>query len=378
MKKKLKVGMIGGGGPGSFFGQVHLRAISLDGTREVVAGALRTDPDAAMQAAQDWGIQGFPDYKTMIQARQKGEIDLDYVTIVTPNHAHFAPAKAALEAGIPVMCEKPMTLTVEESAELEQLVRRTNVPFVLAHTYTGHPMMMLAREMIRRGDLGEVRKIEAWYDQGWLATALENEGVQQAAWRTDPKKAGISNCGGDIGTHAFVAATWTTGLKIKRVAARLNAFVPGRELDDDFNVMAEMDNGATAIVTATQIAIGYKNDHGFRVCGTKGSLEWHQEQAEKLLVRRSETDEVYWLGAGFSFWPPSVASFLRLPSGHHEDFLEALANLHSSMEREIRRSAGENVADPYPFPDAQTGLDGMRFVAAAVASSQQDSAWITL
>ena len=281
----LSVGMIGGGGPNSFFGMVHNRALSLDGSRELVAGALRSKPKSAMKAANDYGIAGYPNYIAMIDAVTSGELSLDYVTIVTPNFAHFEPAKACVSAGLPVLCEKPMTMNVEEAKELARIVKRKKVPFVLAHTYTGHPMMMFAKQMIADGELGEIRKIESWYNQGWLATALEKSGQQQAAWRTDPKRTGISNCGGDIGTHAFVAASWVSGLSVKRVSARLNTFVKGRQLDDDFNVIAEMNNGATAIIMATQIAIGYKNDNGFRIYGTKGSLEWHQEKAEKLLVR---------------------------------------------------------------------------------------------
>ncbi len=373
--KKLKVGMIGGGGDGNFFGGVHRRAIELDATRTVVAGALRSNPEAAMESAEQWDVQGYRDYQALVKACQTGELDLDYITIVTPNHAHFGPAKACLEAGIPVLCEKPMTITVEESEELVRLARDNDVPFVLAHTYTGHPMMMLAKDMVANGQIGEVRKIEAWYTQGWLASKLEDTGLQQATWRTDPGRAGISNCGGDIGTHAFVAATWTTGLDVKRVSARLNTFVSGRELDDDFNVIAEMNNGATAIICATQIAIGYKNDHGFRIYGTEGSLEWHQERAEKLLVRKGETDQTYWLGGNFEFWPETIGSYLRTPSGHHEDFFEALANLHCSMERQIRARKGEEVPPPYPHPNAETGLAGMKFVSAAVESSKKDGAW---
>lgn len=373
--RKLKVGMIGGGGPGAFFGRVHLRALSLDGTRELVAGALRHDPKTSMDAATEWGIQGFPDYQAMLSAWKDGDIGLDYAVIATPNHAHFAPAKACLEAGLPLLCEKPMTLTVAESEELARLVRRQKVPFILAHSYTGHPMMMLARELVRAGEIGEIRKIESWYTQGWLASALEQSGQQQAAWRTDPKRTGISNCGGDIGTHAFVAATWVTGLNVKKVSARLNRFVAGRTLDDDFNVVAEMSNGATALITATQIAIGYKNENGFRLFGTKGSLEWHQESAEKLLLRKGERDEVLWQGANFSFFPKNVASYLRTPAGHHEDFFEALANLHTSLERQIRQRNGEKVPAPYPHPGVDEGVTGMKFVRAAVASSKAKGAW---
>ncbi|MBM4143631.1 MAG: Gfo/Idh/MocA family oxidoreductase [Lentisphaerae bacterium] len=367
--------MIGGGGPGAFFGRVHLRALSLDGTRELVAGALRTDPKAALASAAEWGIRGFGDWREMIEARARGRLELDYAVITTPNNAHFAPAMACVEAGIPVLCEKPMTMTVDEAERLAARVKEKDVPFVLAHTYTGHPMMMLAREMVRRGDVGRIRKIEAWYTQGWLATALEKDGQQQAAWRTDRARTGISNCGGDIGTHAFVAATWVSGLKVRRVSARLNSFVQGRDLDDDFNVTAEMDNGATALITATQIAIGYKNDNGFRIFGAKGSLEWRQERAESLLVRAGECDRTYWIGGGAPFFPESVGSYLRVPAGHHEDFLEALANLHCTMERTIRRRRGEEAPAPYDHPGAETGVAGMRFVAAAVASSGAQGAW---
>jgi len=374
---KLKVGMIGGGGSGNFFGMVHTRAISIDASRELVAGALRSDPKAALRAAKDYGIQGYGSYQDMIAAVQSGNIAIDYVTIVTPNFAHYEPAKACLQAGIPVLCEKPMTMTVPEAQDLARIAKRKKVPFVLAHTYTGHPMMMMAKEMVRNGDIGEVRKVESWYNQGWLATDLEKSGQQQAAWRTDPKRTGISNCGGDIGTHAFVAATWVSGLAVKKVSARLNTFVKGRVLDDDFNVIGELENGATAIITATQIAIGYKNDNGFRVYGTKGSLEWHQESAEKLLVRRGEHDETYWIGTGVE--PDSVGSYLRVPAGHHEDFFEALANLHTTMERLIRKINGEkSVPEAFDHPGVDEGVAGMKFVKAAVESSKKKGAWTRL
>jgi predicted dehydrogenase len=314
----------------------------------------------------------------MIDAYTNGELELDYVTIVTPNHAHFAAAKACLQAGLPVLCEKPMTLTVEEAEELAALVAEKDVPFVLAHTYTGHPMMMYARELIANGEIGEIRKVESWYTQGWLATALEKEGLQQAQWRTDSSKAGISNCGGDIGTHAFIAATWTTGLNVKRLCAKLTSFVPGRELDDDFNVMAEMDNGATALINATQIAVGYRNDNGFRIYGTKKSLEWKQETAEELIVWHDDHEERFRLGANFDFLPDSISSYLRVPAGHNEDFFEALANLHNSMERMIRQRAGEDVPAAYPHPGVEAGVAGMKFVKKAVESSQQGSTWVDM
>ena len=372
---KLKVGLIGGGGPGNFFGHVHKRAIALDNSRELVAGALRSDPGAAMAAAADYDVTGYASHETLLEAVQRDEQPLDYVTIVTPNFAHYEPARAFVDAGIPVLCEKPVTMTVEEAEDLQRRVEADSVPFVLAHTYTGHPMMMLAKEMVRQGRIGQVRKIEAFYNQGWLATALEREGLQQAEWRTDPDRTGISNCGGDIGTHAFIAATWVSGHSVKRVSARLNAFVEGRSLDDDFNVLAELDNGGTALITATQIAVGYKNDHGFRIFGSEGSLEWHQERAESLLLRTGEVDETYWIGGNYSFFPDSVASYLRLPSGHHEDFFGALANLHTSLERTIRRRRGEDVPAAFDHPGVADGVSGMRFVKAAVDSSANGGAW---
>ena len=373
---KLKVGMIGGGGPDSFFGMVHNRAIALDASRELVAGALRSTPAAAMSAADDYGIQGYPTYQALLEAAQSGEQALDYVTIVTPNFAHYEPAKAFLQAGIPVLCEKPITMTVAEACDLAQIVEREQVPFVLAHTYTGHPMMMLAKEMIRSGEIGQVRKVVAWYNQGWLATALEQTGQQQASWRTDPERTGISNCGGDIGTHAFIAATWVTGLAVERVSARLNTFVEGRVLDDDFNVIGELENGGTALISATQIAVGYRNDNGFRVFGTTGSIEWHQERAECLLVRHGDgRDITYWTGAEFDL-PASVSSYLRVPSGHHEDFFPALANLHTTIERLIRTRRGEqDVPAAFPHPGVEEGVAGMKFVAAAVESSKNSGAW---
>ncbi len=377
--RKLRVGIVGGGGGGSFFGKIHLRACSLDGTREVVAGALRSTAEGSLAAAKEWGIKGFPDYNAMIEAVVAKKLKLDYITIATPNFAHYAPAKACLEAGIPVLCEKPITMTVPQAQRLHRLAARNDVPFILSHTYTGHPMMMYARELVKGGAIGEVRKVESWYNQGWLATRLESGGQQQAAWRTDPKRAGISNCGGDIGTHAFVAATWVTGLSVKKVSARLSTFVEGRPLDDDFNVVAELSNGATALIWASQIAIGHKNDCGFRIFGTTGSIEWDQERAEKLNVFTGEICTTYWLGGNFSFFPPSIGSYLRSPSGHHEDFFEALANLHCSLERQIRRRNGEKgVPEPYPHPATAEGVAGMKFVAAAVASSRKNGAWTNL
>lgn len=376
--KKLKAGMIGGGGEGAFFGRVHEKAICLDGTRELVAGTLRSSAEGSLAAAEEWGIQGYPDYQAMIDDARSGKLELDYIVIATPNNMHFEQARACVEAGIPVLCEKPMTFTVEESEKLAALVRVHDVPLVVAHTYTGHPMLMMAREMVRSGEIGEVRKVISWYYQGWLASALEKDGQRQASWRTDPSTTGISNCGGDIGVHAFISATWPTCQPVKRLSARLNSFVEGRVLDDDFNVTAELSNGGTALIHATQIAVGFRNDNGIQIFGSEGSLEWRQERAETLLVRRGVHDEVYWIGAGCDFLPDSVASYLRVPPGHHEDFFPALANLHCTLERQIRRKNGEEVPEPYDHPGVDEGVAGMQFIRAAVESSTASGAWVDM
>jgi len=374
--RKLKVGMIGGGG--GFFGKVHHRAISLDATREVVAGALHQDPALCQKFSEEWGIVGYPDYKTMIADWKSGKLELDYVTIVTPNFLHAEQALACLEAGLPVLCEKPMCYTLKEAAELKAMAKkRKKVPFALSHTYTGHPMMMLARELIKQGKIGDIRKVETYYNQGWLATLLEKEGNQQASWRTNPKFSGISGCGGDIGTHALINALWTTGLNLKKVSARLTA-LPGRKLDDDFNVIGELSNGATLILTTSQIAIGHKNDCGFRIYGSKGSLEWAQENSEELHYLDGSTRVTYFQNIPVPGMPDVLKTYGRIPSGHHEDFLEALANLHTSLERKIRALKGETTAPAYDHPGVDEGVLGMKFLQAAVTSSKKKGAWTSL
>jgi len=378
---KLKVGIIGGGGTGSFFGKVHLRAISFDGTREVVAGALRSTPEGSMAAAEEWGIQGFDDCKSMLNAYTNGELELDYVVIVTPNFAHYEQAKACLEAGLPVFCEKPMTLTVDEAEDLQRIVEEKDLPFILGHTYTGHPMLMLAREIVKNGEIGEIRKVESWYTQGWVAsTFLGGQGdTLSAMWKFDTKLTGVSNCGGDIGTHALANAMFVTGLKPVEISARLNSFLIDTGIDDDFNSFIVMDNGAIALINATQIAIGYKNDTGIKVYGSKGSLEWHQERAEQLIYKTGEADTVYWIGKGYSYMPESVNSYLRTPCGHNEDFFEAVANLHTTMERMVRKRNGEkDVENPYEHPGVDYGVTGLKFLKAAVESSKAQGKWMKI
>ena len=377
--RKLRVGMVGGGGPGNFFGAPHRRAILMDNGAELTAGALRSDPQGALQSARElFFSRGYPDFQTMMrqEAALPADQRIDYVTIVTPNDSHHPIAKAALEAGIAVLCEKPLTLTLQESLDLVRLVKQTGLPFTVAYSYTGLPMVMLARELVHRGEIGAVRKVEAWYPQGWLASALEESGQQQASWRVDPAKSGASGCGGDIGTHAYEFVRFVAGLSAVQVQARLHTFVPGRRLDDDFTVLARLNNDAIATITASQVTIGAQNDNGFRVIGDKGRVEWSMLDHMSLRVYTSGAPvSVFRLGAEYGYFPDSIKPYLRLPSGHPEGFHEALANLHLTHQLQIRRRLGESVPDHFPHPDVIDGAAGLAFVEAAVKSSSQNGAW---
>jgi predicted dehydrogenase len=379
---KLRVGMVGGGGPANFFGAPHRRAILMDNSAELTAGALRTVPDEALASARELFIpRGYADWQTMI--RQEAALGagerMDYVTIVTPNDAHFGPADAAAAAGFGVLCEKPLTTTVAEARKLLELVRKHKTPFVVAYTYTGFPMVMLARQLVRDGKIGAVRKVEAWYPQGWLATKLEDQGQKQASWRVDPQKSGASGCGGDIGTHAYEFVRFVTGLKATRLRGRLKAFVPGRALDDDFTVLAELDNGGLATIAASQITIGAQNDNGFRVSGTTGTLEWTITDHTVLKhFAGGQPLQLYRQGAEYGYFPDAIKPYLRLPSGHPEGFHEALANLHRTLEWTIRARRGEKVPTPFEHPGIEDGVAGMAFVEAAVASARKDGEWVAV
>jgi predicted dehydrogenase len=358
--RKLRVGLVGGGGPANFFGAPHRRGILMDNSAELTAGALRTDPKDSIASARELFIpRGYPDWQTLIkqEASLPDSERIDYLTIVTPNDAHFGPADAAAAAGMGVLCEKPLTTTLDEARRLAQTVAKHKTPFVVAYTY--------------------IRKVEAWYPQGWLATKLEAEGQKQASWRVDPKKSGASGCGGDIGTHAYEFVRFVAACKATRLRARLKTFVSGRALDDDFTVLAELDNGAIATIAASQITIGAQNDNGFRISGTTGTLEWsitdhtvlkHYQGGQPLALYRQ--------GAEYGYFPASIKPYLRLPSGHPEGFHEALANLHRTLEWTIRANRGEKCPTPFPHPGIADGVAGMAFVEAAVKSSQQGGEWV--
>ena len=379
-RRKLRVGMVGGGGPANFFGGPHRRAILLDNSCELAAGALRSKPEESIASAQEnFFTRGYGDWRSMIdgEAALPESERMDYVTIVTPNDAHHAPAAAASRAGFGVLCEKPLTLTLDEAKALQATVKSNKTPFVTAYTYTAFPMVMLARELVRGGRIGEIRKCETWYPQGWLATNLESQGLQQAVWRVDPSKSGASGCGGDIGTHAYEFIRFVAGLSAVKLRCRLHTFVPGRALDDDFTVTAELCNGAIATIAASQITIGAQNDNGFRMSGTKGTIEWSITDHNVLKVYEGgQPVQLYRLGAEYGYFSASIKPYIRVPSGHPEGFHEALANLHRTLEWEIRRRRGEEAPEPYALPGIDDGAAGMAFISAAVESGKKDGEWV--
>jgi predicted dehydrogenase len=389
-ERKLNVGLVGGGG-GAFIVHPHQRAIHMDGTRQVVCGALHPDPEVAMREAEAWPypIRGYRNFREMIENESRLPVGerMDYVLIVTPNHVHFEPAKLALEAGFPVFCEKPLTVTLEESDELVRIVKAKNIPFCVAHTYLGHWTSRLSRHIVRSGLLGKIRWVDSHYIQGWLASRAEEQGSLQAEWRVDPKRAGISGCGGDIGTHALMQLRYVTGLEVHRLKAFLETFVEGRRLDDHFTAYCELSNGGKALIRCSQITIGHKNDLGIEVAGENGTLVWNQEEPECLRVYLSgQPDRVYWRGEvkphdGFlGDVPPELLQEPTTPSGHPEGFHDAFGRLHRCFEVDVRAyQRGEyRGADGSRYATVEDGRTGIAFLVAAVESNRRNHEWVTL
>jgi len=388
--RPLKVGLVGGGG-GAFIVHPHQKAIHFDGTRRVTCAALHPDPAIAMKEAENWPypIQGYKSYNEMIAAEAKKPVGerIDYALIVTPNFVHFDPAKKLLEAGIPVFCEKPLTVTLEESETLAKLAKSKDIPFGVAHTYLGHWTSRFARHIVRTGLLGEVRWVDAYYIQGWLFERTEDKGVMQAEWRVDPKRAGASGCGGDIGTHALMQLRYVTGLEVKRLQAHLEVFVQNRKLDDHFTVYADLNNGGKALIRASQICIGHKNGLGIEVNGTKGTLRWEQEEPEKLVIHLpGKPDMTYWRNCvvpndGFlKDVPKDLMAEPTIPSGHGEAFHDAFARLHRCFEADVRAYLDKKPfnCDGAKYANVDDGVMGIRFITKCVESSSQGGAWIDL
>jgi len=379
LNRKLRYGMVGGG-PGAFIGAVHRKAAALDGEIELVAGAFSSDPEKSRQMGALLHLDPrrvYRSYEEMVEkeAALPPEERIDFVSIVTPNHLHYPIAKAFIEAGFHVVCDKPMTTTLEEAEDLCRLVARHNVLFALTHNYSGYPMVKQARAMVQEGLLGEIRKIVVEYPQGWLATPLEQTGQKQAAWRTDPKLAGAGALG-DIGSHAEHLARYITGLELDRLCADITTFVPGRKVEDDANLLVHYQNGARGILYASQVSVGEENNLRIRVYGTKASLEWHQEEPNYLYVRYSDRpEEVY--KRGNEYLAPAARRASRLPSGHPEAFIEAFANIYLNFARTLKaRLAGEK-PDPLDldFPTVQDGARGVHFILTALESGRR-RAWV--
>ncbi len=379
--------MVGGGG-GAFIANPHQRAIHFDGTRKVHSVALHPDPKVAMEEAGNWPypVKGYESYDAMIEAQKDLPEDerIDYVLVVTPNFVHFDPSIKALEAGIPVMCEKPLALSLEQCDAIVAKAREKNLPFAVAHTYVGHWSSWFSRFVVQSGLLGEIRWIDSYYIQGWLAEKLEDTGQMQAAWRTDPKRAGGSGAGGDIGIHALEQLRFVTGLDVTEVSAHCECIVPGRPIDDHFTAYGKLSNGGKCLVRASQICHGFKNDLGIVIAGTKGLLKWRQEDAEAVTIcLPNQPDRVYWRGAvaandGFlGDVPEELLNEPTVPSGHVEGLHDAYARLHREFEKDIRAwKAGEPwKADGSRYANVEDGRMGLAFIEAALASQKDNNSW---
>ena len=386
MNRKLRMGMVGGG-PGAFIGEVHRKASRMDGHIDLVAGAFDINPRKSRQMGRELCIdrkRTYGDYQTMIEKELKLDSDerIDFVAVTTPNNWHFPIARDFLEAGFHVMCEKPMTLTVKEAVALEGIVKKTRRVFGLMHNYTGYPMVKLARDMVRQGDLGKVLKIVVQYPQGWLIHPIERTGQQQAAWRTDPKQSGVAGCMGDIGTHAENLAEYITGLKIQEICADLTTFVKGRRLDDDGNCLVRFTKGAKGILHASQVSIGEENNLAIWVYGEERSLEWHQEHPNYLYVNVINGPTQIWKRGNdyIGEKSPAAGRATRLPFGHPEAFLEAFANNYCNFADTVRARLARTKPDPLAldFPKASDGVRGMKFIDAVVKSSAKGAAWVKM
>jgi predicted dehydrogenase len=373
LARRLRLGMVGGG-PGAFIGGVHRIAARLDDKYELVAAALSSDAEKTRAAAEELHIaRPYGSFQQMAEAEAKREDGIDLVAIVTPNSTHHAIATAFLDAGIHVMCDKPMTVTLAEAEDLQRRVEQTGLLFGLTHTYAGYPMVRQAREMIRDGQLGTIRNVQVEYAQEWLATTVESK---QADWRTDPARSGPAGCLGDIATHAFHMAYFTSGLTPKEIAADLATFVPGRRLDDNVQAMLRFDNGAKGGLWSSQIAIGNENQLRLRIYGEKAGLEWEQENPNYLRFTPLN-DQTRTLARGGDGIGLSAAHATRLPFGHPEGFLEAFAQLYSDMAEQITARLEDREANPQSLilPGVQDGVRGLRFIEAALASSGNNSSW---
>jgi predicted dehydrogenase len=384
MNQKLRMGMLGGG-KDAFIGAIHRHAAFMDGLIELCCGALSINPEIAKDSAKSLFLpenRTYLTYEEMItnEAKLPANERMHFITIVTPNFAHFAPAMMALDHGFHVVIEKPIAFTLDEAKQLKQKVAETGLMLCLTHTYSGYPMVKQAKQMVKNDAFGKIRKVYVEYPQGWLSKLSEREGNAQAAWRTDPKKSGKSGCMGDIGTHAAHLAEYITGLKISKICADLSILVEGRMLDDDGNVLLKMENGASGVLMASQVAAGEENALKIRVYGEKGGLEWAQHEPNTLIVKwLDQPAQIYRAGGNYADRLSSFAtSNCRTPGGHPEGYLEAFANIYRNFSRTLiaRIDGLQPTEEMLDFPSVEDGIRGMAFIDNVVASSQSQTKWI--
>lgn len=383
MNRKLRMGMVGGG-KDAFIGAIHRHAAFMDGLVELSCGALSINPDVAKESGKALFLpedRTYLNYEEMItkEAALPADKRIDFVTIVTPNFAHFAPAMMALEHGFHVVIEKPITFTLDEAKQLQQKVQETGLTLCLTHTYSGYPMVKQARAMVQGGAFGKIRKVWVEYPQGWLSKLSEREGNAQAAWRTDPKKSGKSGCMGDIGTHAAHLAEYISGQKITKICADLNVMVEGRMLDDDGNVLLKFDNGAAGVLMASQVAAGEENALKIRIYGEKGGIEWAQHEPNTLLVKwLDQPTQILRAGGNYGDRLSSFATHnCRTPGGHPEGYLEAFGNIYRNFALTLaaKMDGKEPTAEMLDFPGVEDGIRGMAFIDNVVASAQSSEKW---
>lgn len=378
---KLRYAMVGGG-QGAFIGSVHRRAMALDGQMELVAGALSSSPDKALASGRELGLadeRNHPSWQALLEdeLRRPASERIDFVSIVTPNHMHYPVAKAFAEAGINVVCDKPLVHTSEQAQDLIATAEKSGVVFAVTYNYTGYPLVRQARHMVASGQLGEIRKVIVEYNQGWMSTRLEGTGNKQADWRTDPARSGIAGCIGDIGSHAENLVATITGLEIESLCADLTAFVPGRKLDDDGNILMRYTNGARGVLISSQIEVGCENDLRIRVFGTQGSLAWHQETPNRLLYSTLDAPPQIFTRNGPGLCNAAVKAS-RLPAGHPEAFFEAFANIYVGAGEAIGARKENRVLAPLEgdFPGLVDGARGVRFIEKTVESARSSIKWV--
>ena len=377
------MGMVGGG-RAAFIGSVHRMAAALDGQIELVCGAFSSDPLRSRQSGEDLYLDPKRCYESFdemfrTEATLEDDVRMDMVSIVTPNHLHFAPAMMALDFGFHVICDKPLCLTVKEAETLAAKAKSSGLIFAVTHAYAAYPMIRQARQMIAHAALGKIRRVVVEYPQGWLSTPLESEHQKQAAWRTDPEKSGVAGAMGDIGTHAAQLAEYVSGLRITELCADLHTHVAGRRLDDDGSVLLRFNNGARGVLYASQISAGEENNLRIRVYGESGSVEWAQMEPNSLIVRwLDQPMQVYRTGVGKHY--PETIAHTRVPSGHPEGYIEAFANIYRNVAYCIQaRLSGEQVDPLYEdYPGIDNGVRGMKFIEAVLKSNQAEEKWTYL